>query len=106
LHYRYILHLDFNNDSLMVRNGGSYTNVTPTSQPSDTLLVVVHPVPDKPFISWNATNGMVSSTGVGNQWPIVSGNRIDLSRLAAGMYFLKVTGASGRLNSVVIVIKR
>jgi hypothetical protein len=193
-----------NNDSLMVRNGGSYTNATSTSEQSNTLLVVTRPVPGKPSITWSATDGMVSSTGVGNQWytdspttaisgaagptykpvtegyylvrvtqdgcvspfsdkyhylfngpatttsngntvkitpnptfdfitvtiqadttdiytaqlydmdgqvrltvsPIVSGNRIDLSRLPAGIYFLKVKGASGKLKSVVRVIKR
>ncbi len=193
-----------NNDSLMVRNGGSYTVATHTSAPSDSLLVVAHPVPDKPSISWSATDGLVSSAGIGNQWytdspttaisgaiehiykpategyylvrvtqdgcvspfsdhyhylfsgptgttsngnpvkvtpnptmdfitvtiqadtadiytaqlyylsgrlvltvsQIVSGDRIDLSRLPAGMYVLKVTGSSGRWKSMVSVIKR
>ncbi|SDH04873.1 FG-GAP-like repeat-containing protein [Chitinophaga filiformis] len=38
--------------------------------------------------------------------PIVSGDRIDLSGLPPGMYFLKVTGTSGKFRRGVTVIKR
>lgn len=192
-----------NNDSLIVRNGGSYTVATSTSDLSADLQVVTHPIPDKPSITWSATDGLVSSATTGNQWytdspavinganghtykpgtvgyylvrvtqdgcispfsdkyhylltgpttttsgdnhvqagpnpttdfitvtivadtadmytaqlytlygrleltisPIVSGDRIDMSGLPAGMYFLKVTGSRGKLKSTISVIKR
>ena len=69
-------------------NTNAWYRVTVTSnsgcKASDSLLVTVKPTPEKPVISENASNELVSSAALGNQW--YTGTRVMLTGVNGQQY--------------------